>query len=191
MSSGSDLGYQAVRTNVIILAAGASSRMGHPKALTMLDGEAALARIVRLAKGARCVVVLGEHHDIVRAAHPGLAVEWVHNRAPDAGRTGSLQWGLAHTRAERVLVWPVDHPLARAETIAILLATRGEWIVPTFKGRGGHPIVLGPAGIAAVRAAAPDAPLRDVLRDAGIAVTRVAVDDAGVVANLDTPEDLR
>ena len=103
---------------VIILAAGASSRMGHPKALTMLDDETALARIVRLAKGARIIAVLGEHHDLVRAAHPGLAVEWVHNRAPDAGRTGSLQCGLEHARADRVLVWPVDHPLARADTIA-------------------------------------------------------------------------
>ena len=117
-------------------------------------------------------------------------MEWVHNRAPDAGRTGPLQAGLAHALSARVLVWPVDRPLASAQTLRALRNARGEWVVPAHEGRGGHPIALGPTGIAAVMSAPPAMPIRDVPRAVGMEVTRVAVEDVGVLANLDTPADV-
>jgi len=62
-------------------------------------------------------------------------------------------------------------------------------VVPTFDGRGGHPILLGAGVFTAIRALEPDEPLRDLLR------TRnrldVAVDDPGIRIDLDTPDDLR
>ena len=175
---------------LVVLAAGASSRMGHPKALTPLAGEAALARIVRAAEGFRVLVVLGEHHDAVRAALPGIPVEWIRNPAPEMGRTGSLQRGLARCRSQRVLVLPVDHPLVRADTLRLLSTRHEAWVVPMHAGKGGHPLSLGEMGIAAVMSAPPSTPLRDVPRMVGIEATRVAVDDPGILANLDTPDDV-
>lgn len=206
---------------LVILAAGASSRMGHPKALTRLpargeiridgstdhDGsdplrrsvdpnpptETALERIVRQwreVSETTPIVVLGEHVDVVRAALPGLDVRWARNPRPDAGRTGSLQVALAGAREATVVVWPVDHPLATPATLRALLAARGDWIVPEHAGRGGHPIVLRSMAIFAVQSAPPDTPLRDVARAVGIDVTRVPVDDPGVLANLDRPGDV-
>lgn len=188
-----------------MLAAGASSRMGHPKALTRIpvvprhdlsraaarDGnETALERIARQAEGMRVVVVLGAHHDAVRHALPALDVRWVRNPAPEMGRTGSLQRGLQAARGPGALVLPVDHPLVRAETFALLAARPEEWVVPTFQGKGGHPLKLGPMGIAAVMSAPPATPLRDVPRMVGLEPTRVAVDDEGILWNLDTPADV-
>lgn len=172
-----------------MLAAGASTRMGHPKALTRLGGETALERIVRTAEGMRVVVVLGEHHDAVRASVPALGVRWVRNPAPEMGRTGSLQRALLVAKPP-VLVLPVDHPLVRADTIRAIAATPGDWVVPTSGGRGGHPIRLGELGVTAVFSASPDTPLRHVPRMVGIEVTRVEVDDPGVLANLDTPDEV-
>lgn len=172
-----------------MLAAGASTRMGHPKALTRIGDETALARIARNAAGFRVIVVLGEHHDEVRAAHASLDVAWVRNPSPQLGRTGSLQRGLAVARGD-ALVLPVDHPLVRADTLRLVAATRGEWVVPVHAGRGGHPLKLGPMGVAAVMSAPPATPLRDVPAMVGLEVTRVAVDDAGIHANLDTPADV-
>lgn len=175
--------------DLIVLAAGASTRMGHPKALTRLDGETALERIVRQASGMRVVVVLGEHHDAVRAAHPALDVRWLRNPAPEMGRTGSLQRALLVARPP-VLVLPVDHPLVLGETMRAVAATAGEWVVPTYRGRGGHPIKLGELGCTAVLSAPPGTPLRDIPGMVGLEVTRVEVGDPHVRSNLDTQADV-
>lgn len=168
----------------VILAAGRSTRMGHPKALTRIGDSSAVERIVAACRG------LGLDVTVVAPASlalPPLDARIVVNADPDAGRTRSLQLGLAGD----ALVWPVDHPLARAETVKRLLATPGEWVVPSRGGRSGHPIVLRGRAVDAVRAAAPDAPLRDALRAAGLAPFPVEVEDPGVLQNLDTPEALR
>lgn len=180
----------------VVLAAGRSSRMGHAKALTRIGHETALERVVRVAAAAgvpdRVVVVVAEPHaEVVRAAHPHLDVEWVLNPSPEQGRTGSLKRGLARVEtAARVLVWPVDHPLARLDTVRRLLDASSDVVLPEQGGRGGHPLVLAGAALAEARALADDAPLRDVVRRDPGRVARVVVDDEGVRANLDTPEDL-
>lgn len=185
-----------MRAQAVILAAGHSSRMGHPKALTSVRGAPALARIVEACEAAALgapIVVLGAHHDDVRRALPALEgrVAWARNPDPDAGRTGSLQRGLAAASAQVVLVWPVDHPLATAETVRALLAQPGEWVVPIHAGRGGHPLKLADVALSAVMSAPPATPLREIPGMVGLEVVRVPVDDPGILANLDTPADLR
>jgi molybdenum cofactor cytidylyltransferase len=170
--------------------------MGHPKALTLLpDGRRALERVVATCEEAGVpmpLVVLGEHHDEVRAALPHLdgRVHWLRNPRPGAGRTGSLQRGLAAASAPVVLVLPIDHPLVAADTLRRLLATPGAWVVPEREGRGGHPLKLADVALAAVQSAPPATPLRDVPAMMGLEVARVAVDDPGIHQNLDTPADV-
>ncbi len=78
------------------------------------------------------------------------------------------------------LVTPVDVPPAAPDTLRALLAA-GESAVPTWQGRDGHPVrVVAPRGVH------PRARLDERLRHA----LRIPVDDPGVCANLNTPEDL-
>ncbi|MEE9184431.1 MAG: NTP transferase domain-containing protein, partial [Acidimicrobiia bacterium] len=80
----------------VVLAAGASSRMGRPKALLPTDvaGETFLTRIIRTLREAEVddvVVVMGKDADAIRQAVQGdLAPRFMENPEPEAGQLSSL-----------------------------------------------------------------------------------------------------
>lgn len=183
----------------LILAAGASTRFGGaPKACLEIDGEAAVARIARISLEVGCsraIVVAGMHAREIRVALRDSPAEVVVNEEWRAGRTGSVQLGLeALGRGVDAFLWPVDHPFVEDMSLNALLAARDAdalavWYIPMHGGRGGHPVLVRSAAFATVRALRPSAPLREVLPTLGPQVMRVPVADAGVVANVDTPEE--
>ncbi len=80
----------------VLLAAGASRRMGTPKALLDYRGETFLDRLIRIT-GAVCdpvIVVLGHHAEAIRAGVRGKAT-FVVNPEPERGQLSSLQTGVA------------------------------------------------------------------------------------------------
>lgn len=82
----------------LVLAAGASVRMGEPKQLLVWRGEPLVRRAARAAVEAGLwpvVVVVGACADEVRAALAGLPVATVLNRDHASGVAGSLRRGLA------------------------------------------------------------------------------------------------
>jgi len=173
----------------VVLAAGASTRMGTPKALLRKDGESALARIVRVARAAGCepvvVVVGGDAHVTEEAERtPG---QLLLNPQPQAGRTGSFKLGARAVGGERILVWPVDRPSASETSVRALLALREEVVLPLHGSEHGHPIVLAGEALREALALSDDAPLHDVVHRDPKRVREVPVQDPGVLVNLDTP----
>jgi len=186
----------------VILAAGAGRRMGGAaKALLRRrDGATYLEAVAALAAGAgatELVVVIGEPHQaasLAEARRLGLAT--VVNPDPGRGMASSVAVGFAHAldhfAAAAALLWPVDHPDVTAATLAALAAAPGAIAVPTCRGRGGHPTRFARPvwpELAACAGLADGA--RGVVRANPARVVRVEVDDAGVVADVDTPEDQR
>ncbi|NUN49412.1 MAG: nucleotidyltransferase family protein [Candidatus Brocadiae bacterium] len=184
----------------VVLAAGASSRMGRPKPLLDLRGRTALDRILdvcALAGVAPAVVVLGSDAEAVEAGCDlGRAIvarhgEWAR------GMTSSLQAGLRvlPAFAEGVFVWPVDLPLVPAQVVrelAIRFAlARQNQRLPILIPRGsrrGHPVLFDRGYLADLLALPSDRPPRDVIdRHAG-AVEEVRAGEE-VVRDLDTPAD--
>lgn len=177
----------------VILAAGASSRFGSPKALATLENETTLERTCRTAKQAGCatvIVVLGAHAKRVMEYVPSFA-QVVVNENWAAGRTGSLQAAIHHApNAAEVLVWPVDRPGARVATVDQLVHTPGLVRVPVQAGKRGHPIVLGARPLVELKNFGADQPLHDLVHSFRAHVVEVHVADAGIHVNLDVPEDL-
>lgn len=184
----------------LILAAGASQRMGRPKAGVWVGGRPGLERIARVCRAlglAPPVVVVGAHGAAARAClRSGRLVP---NPRWAQGRTTSIQAGLAAIgAAPAVLLWPVDVCLPGAEVLAALLAARRRapaqalW-VPSYAERRGHPVLLGPAAQAALRALGPAQSAREVIRACAAEgrVEHVVVSTESVLTDLNRPADLR
>ena len=178
----------------VILAAGASSRMGAVKALLLLDGETLLERILRLARASgaqRLIATLGPPHgERLAAALPsGVEVAW--NDDPSRGMLSSVQAALrilAEAPGRGALLWPVDVPLITVATVQRLLSgDLSRLTAPCYKGRGGHPLWLPAALYPEVLALPASASLR-TLRESH-PLLRIPVEDPGVLRDLDTPSD--
>jgi molybdenum cofactor cytidylyltransferase len=188
-------------TAALLLSGGASSRFGGaPKALANAGERSVVRRMVELslARGYDpVVVVVGPHRAPIAHELRDLPVEIVDSEEWYEGRTASVQAGLRAIPEESdVVMWPVDHPFVSERTLERLEAARDHdelavWFIPTFEGRGGHPILWKPPMRTDLLQLRPDAPLRALLPEFGPQVRRVAVDDPGVLASIDTPEEYR
>jgi CTP:molybdopterin cytidylyltransferase MocA len=187
-----------VRAAAVILAAGRGERLGGvaKAALRVPDGRTFLQAVTDAARAggcARLVLVVAEPHAAAARA-AGVVDAVVENPAPERGMASSFACAIPFVAdCDVALLWPVDHPFVAARTVAAVLAaaTRDAIVVPVHGGRGGHPTAFGAAWFARCAAAA-DAPdgLRSVLAAGGAAVTRLLVDDASVLRDVDEPADL-
>jgi molybdenum cofactor cytidylyltransferase len=183
----------------IILAAGASSRMGTPKALLDFRGETFLDRLIRVL-GSACdpvIVTLGYHAGQVRAGAGGRA-RFVVNPDPSRGQLSSLQTALAEVPmdAEGFLFVPVDCPAAEPETVSAMVeAFRSPeaplLVIPRFDGRRGHPVCARRELISEFLALPPEAQAKDVVRRYADRTAYLDTPDAGVVSDIDDPEAYR
>lgn len=188
----------------VVLAAGASVRMGRPKALLAVGAdqpETFLERIVATLAAASVddiVVVVAPGAAEVRRAIGALPVlvRTVENPSPERGQLSSLQAGLAvvdHPGVIGMLVWPVDVPFPTAETVRALLATarrtRAPVVRPAKGGRHGHPVVFDRAVFDELRSADPAQGARSVVRAHAGAVVDVDVEEEGPFQEVDTPEE--
>jgi len=179
----------------VILAAGASSRMGRPKALLEYEGEAFVHRLARMMDEVcgRVAVVVGYDAACVRAAVPDGTVV-VENPRPELGMLSSLQCGLRGVMdADAVLFLPVDHGALRAATVAAIAAepAEAEIVVPECQGRHGHPVRVSRSIAFELLALPPTAQARDVIRRHRDITRYVSVDDPAAIAGVNRPEDYR
>ncbi len=145
-----------MRATGLLLAAGAGSRMGRPKALVAGDdGEPWLVRSVRLLLDGGCddvLVVLGAaasqaHRLLADHVGPDESVDVVEAEAWAEGLSGSLRAGLdrlADGSSDAAVVLLVDLPdLVPAVVARLLPAGPGTLARASYAGEPGHPVVLG------------------------------------------------
>jgi molybdenum cofactor cytidylyltransferase len=187
----------------IILAAGRSSRMGRPKALLPCapDGETFVHRLARAFcdGGLQEALVVGRPDDLaLRTEVETMRVpaRFVENANADDGQLSSLLAGLRAgdlPGVRAVLVAPVDLPLIGAGTVAALLAVFRSTGAPIVRAcharRHGHPVLFSRAVFDELRRADPATGAKAVLRAREGAIVNVEVEDAGVLRDVDTPED--
>jgi molybdenum cofactor cytidylyltransferase len=116
-------------TAAVILAAGASSRMGSPKQALRCGGTSLLRRAALTALDAGCepvVVVTGAHAEQSRRELDGLGVQETLNEEWPEGIASSIRAGVhyvaANTSADAVIVMLCDQPRVGADVLMALVA---------------------------------------------------------------------
>ncbi len=193
----------------VILAAGASTRMGRDKALLSWppQGDHKLtptrtflsAAIQSLAPFTDMVIVVAGANEpnLLPVVYANAAFA-VRNVQPERGQFSSLQVGLQEVLnrgRDAAFVTLVDRPPARSATIETLrnvfaASATDVWaVIPEFSGKHGHPVLFAREMIHRFLEAPPSAIARDIEHRQQRHIQYVAVDDPGVTANVDTPED--
>ena len=178
--------------DVIVLAAGRSSRLGQPKALVDVDGQPLVQRIVsRLHQLGQAEVTIVTNTDLladIMLLCPSAHV--VLNPDPEKGRTGSVQCGLASILErkgrlpQKVLLAPVDRPGWSVELVKNLMKSETS-ACPVWNDRGGHPLLMVGDDVTAVYLAERDQPLSSLVQRKPI-----PVDFPWLHLNIDMEADL-
>jgi molybdenum cofactor cytidylyltransferase len=183
----------------IILAAGASSRMGTAKALLDYRGETFLNRLIRVLDTVcdPVIVALGYHADEIRAAAQGNA-RFVVNPDPSRGQLSSLQTALAEVPidAEGFLFMPVDSPATELSTVerivaAFQAAEKPLLVIPRHEGRRGHPVCARRELIEEFLALPSEGQAKEVVRRHADRTHYLDTVDSGVLSDIDDPEAYR
>lgn len=182
-----------------ILAAGAGRRLGgRPKALLRWRGRTFLERIAETARrggAAGVAVVLGHHAEQIDELARAVCDVVVRNPDPDRGMGSSArELARAVPPGAALLIWPVDTPAVRADTVRALIETArarpGQVVTPTYDELDGHPPLLPPELVAALRGIGDGERLDRFIALRGGRPVEVNRDDPGVARDIDLPGDL-
>jgi nicotine blue oxidoreductase len=182
----------------IVLAAGASARMGRPKMLLPMGGGTLLSVVAQaLLDGGLddVVVVLGHDAEVVRRAArlpEDRRLRVVVNEDWASGMASSLRRGLeACAAADAALVALGDQPGITAERVRRIVSAwhpNSSLVIPTSGGRAGHPVLFGRALWDELRSLSGDVGGREVVKRH---LDQAVLVPAEPLADLDTEEDLR
>lgn len=174
----------------LILAAGLSSRAPGFKMTLPFEGKTILDAVIRnmLLSCSRIVVVGGYCYEkLIPICEAYEAVELVVNEHYTDGMFSSLKCGMKALDCDRFFMTPGDYPNIDVTVYNKLLAIQDDAVIPSFKGHAGHPILLSGHCIEACLSNNCYQTMRDFIKT--LEVTYVAVDDEGVLLDVDTLAD--
>ncbi len=182
----------------VLLAAGASRRMGRTKALLKIDGRYSIDIILANLKQAGCepiIPVLGDDFRQILEKSTVSEFPVVRNPNPQAGMRSSLKQGvrsLPKTCSGMILAL-VDHPFVRSDVykqLVRLAAGQEERIfIPQYNGQHGHPVYVGRFVFNELTQAPETMGANEIFRKHRDKIVYFDVEDEGILGDVDTPED--
>lgn len=183
---------------IVILAAGASTRMGHPKQLLKWQGETLIRRIVNaaLATASPTLVVLGANAARIRPEVPNKPILIVENKDWQQGMSTSVRVGLqvlleAHPALAAVLFLLTDQPFVTADYLRYFISrfpsNDASILASAYDDRLGVPALFARRWFGALMELQGDQGARSIIRRHPEAVQAVPFPKGKF--DLDTPED--
>jgi molybdenum cofactor cytidylyltransferase len=190
-----------VRVSAVVLAAGASTRMGRAKQLLPLGETTVLTRTLENVRSAGLndiVLVLGASGEEIRRQLPrslldGLRI--VVNHAYGQGMASSLREGLSAVdqESDAALIVLGDQPFLQPQTLHQIIdgyrGSRAQIVVPTYQGERGNPVLLDRSVFSEAMVLEGDVGCRAIFVNHLEGISKVEVEDVGVLLDLDDPAD--
>lgn len=145
-----------MKTGIIILAAGDSSRLGYPKQIARYKDKTLLQYAIDAANGSKAykkVLVLGAFKDEIKKTFPGASIPNIPNPNWEKGMASTLIKGLEYLQkinpVDQVIIMLCDQPFVDSKLLNKLIATQkktGKGIVACeYAKTFGVPILFGKA----------------------------------------------
>jgi molybdenum cofactor cytidylyltransferase len=187
-----------LKLQIVVLAAGFSSRLGQPKALARVHGVSLLRRTLKVASSLfadRIVVVVPRNAARYRIEARGVKVRWVENAQRTQGLSSSVRRGIAAAcYASAIMLLPAD--LSRLKNRDLFkLVQRWQSAPRRLTARkidqsGAAPVILPRWLYPRASGLAGDVGLRELIGQLS-AESRVLVELPSAAWDVDTPQDLR
>jgi molybdenum cofactor cytidylyltransferase len=145
---------ESMSVGLVMLAAGASSRMGQPKQLLKLNGESLIRRATLAALHSVCqpvVIVLGANEAFIRPEIADLSVQIVENPDWEQGMGSSIQIGIRQLLTtqppiQAAVLMLCDQPLVDTSLINQLVecykTSQGAVVASEYNGQLGVPALF-------------------------------------------------
>lgn len=186
-----------MKVTAVVLAAGASRRMGQVKQALPFGKSTVLGSVLdalQSSRVARTIVVLGHHADAARKAVGHRPVEEVVNPEPDRGMLSSVQCGVAAVHdADAFLIALGDQPQLGSLVVDRLIdAAEGSSrsiFVPVYGGKRGHPLLLRAKYREEILSLQLSKGLNTLLAAHPDEIEEIEMDSPDILEDLDTPEE--
>lgn len=182
----------------LVLAAGESRRMGRPKLLLPFGQKTIIEYIVDNildSKTDKILVVLGSHREEIRNKIADRPVLSVVNHHYKEGMLSSIQTGFEALPKDTAaaLIYLGDQPLiphyVTDRLIASYKQTQKGIVLPVYKKKRGHPILIDMKHKQEVLNLSPEIGLRALVHNYPQDVQEVEVDTPHILKDIDRPED--
>ncbi|OFY64091.1 MAG: hypothetical protein A2V64_12855 [Bacteroidetes bacterium RBG_13_43_22] len=182
----------------IILAAGESKRMDVPKMLLPFNGKTIIEKVIEnviSSEVSKTLVVLGSEAGLILETIIDLPVSHCYNENYREGMFSSVKCGFSNLPAkfEAVIVLPGDYPAIGAEIINLLIESfrksEKKIVLPLFRGKRGHPILISNDYSEEVMSLDPKEGLRALASKFPDDVLEINVKTSAILRDIDTIED--
>ena len=184
---------------IILLAAGASSRLGHPKQLLSLNGQSLLQHSLQAALDATAgpvVVVLGANADAIKKSVQWQQVQTVLNQNWQEGMAASIRCGVQHllkgaSEVEAAILMVCDQPFVSSALFKNLISAHrqtGKPIVTcSYADTFGPPTLFQKSLFSELLQLKGDVGARSILRDHANNIASIPFSEG--VIDIDTEAD--
>lgn len=184
----------------IILAAGESKRMGFPKMLLQINGKTMIENVidhVAESESNDILVVLGANSEELTGIIENYDIRYCYNANYSKGMLSSVQCGFKNLPSvfEAAMVFQGDQPLISPLSINSVIhsyrSTGRGIVIPVYKGKRGHPLLLDRKYRDEIDNLDPGEGLRSISYTNRDDVFEVNTDDPGILRDFDTYDEYK
>ena len=183
--------------DAVILAGGYSTRADGFKMEFDIEGKTILQRCIEgfYDSCRKIIVVTGfKYEKIEKLVKDYEKVVTVYNDNYPKGMFTSIKKGISQVESEKFFLTPGDYPLINKKVIEEILTKsikvknkNKEVIIPSFYGKGGHPILADSSIVQDILIKSDDYNLREFLKNRKVAYE--IIEDKSIILDVDTAQD--